>query len=611
MTIGTNLVAMKIILATLIAGFLCSAEPYETKIYDSSFSSSSKVIIDKAEIQDSKAPNMSSLLSTKANINITNTPFQPNSLYVRGGDSSQVLILIDDIPVYDASTVQRSFNLNSVSLNSVERITVIKGSQSVWYGGQALSSVIKIDTLPQTAVDGKQIDVSLGAHDFADLSGDVTSKVSDNALISVRGQYQYQNSPSPVEFSDFKYIKRKDNVEAIYLYRDDFQFDIKLSHTTDRNENVTGVSQYDFKSADTTDFISSSVVNQYQMAIRNNTVSYRPFFSIGYVDANRVFNEGVSFNNSDEQNQVYKSYLIPIRGELRLVNSENWKWDVGASFQKEYMLWEAFKVQQAQSDNEMSGTFTKLEYAPTSELTFLGGFRYDTSLNFRDVSTYQVGLTFKEFKIEHSTGYRLPSLYQLFSNKGNSGLNPEFARTFSVSHDQMINEDLETSIAVFETHVENLIAARGYPLQYYNVGRTLTRGAEASMLYQIAPGQKVTLNLGYQEPKDINTGRWLARRPLKSGSLSYSQKQAGRTWSLELVGRGERDDFKSASETVSLPGYTSLNSSYICPVETNSRGLKELSLYFRGENLLSEKYEESYGYRNPGLGFFVGLRAGI
>jgi outer membrane cobalamin receptor len=611
----TSLLAMAVsVAAQTTTTTLAPATRYETKVYDSSFSTSSRVVIDEEEIQNSKAPNMSDLLSTKANINITNSAFQPNSLLVRGGDSSQVLIIIDDIPVYDASTIQRSFNLNSISLNSVQRITVIKGSQSVWYGGQALSAVIKIDTLPKTWKENHRLDIQGGSNDYREVSGDFYKAVSENSMAIVRGQYQYQNSPSPVDNSDFKYKRRKDNIEAVYLLRDDYQFNIKLSHTTDRNENATGFSNTDFKSADTLDFITSSEVNQYQMAYRNDSVWYKPFLSVGFVDAHRVYNQGLNQYSPTEDNQEYKSTLIPIRAELRLLNNESFKWDVGASFQKETMLYETFKQMQAEQSNEMAGTFTKVEYLPMDDLSLQAGYRYDTDLNFRDVGTYQVGVKYQDFKLEHSTGYRLPSLYQLFSNKGNAGLNPESARTFSISHDRVINEELETSVTIFETHIENLIAARGNPLQYYNVGRTITKGIEAAASYRYTFDQKVTVNMAYQEPRDINTGKWLVRRPLQSASLIYSRKDDQATWNLELVARGPRDDTKSSTQTVSLPGYTTLSSSYIFKLSegfARSVSFEEMSLYFRGQNLLSEKYDESYGFRNPGLEFFAGVRLGV
>ncbi|MBL7542316.1 MAG: TonB-dependent receptor [Bdellovibrionaceae bacterium] len=591
-----------------------SSTRYETKVFDTSFSTSSKVVIDKEEIQDSKAANMSALLSTKANISITNTAFQPNSVLVRGGDASQILILIDDVPVYDASTVQRSFNLNSVSLNSVQRITVIKGSQSVWYGGQALSAVIKIDTLPRVWSENSRVDIQGGADDYREISTDLFGRISDSSLTILRGQYQFQNSSSPIENSEFRYKKRKDNVEAAYLYRDDYQYNFKLSRSTDRNENITGVSAMDFAAADTLDFVFASETNQFQFAFNNNSVSYKPFVSVGFVESHRVFSHNVNFYNSVEENQEYKSYLIPIRGELRLLNRQNWKWDVGASWQKEVMLYEMFKEKQAQTGNEMSGVFTKVEWLPSAAVSVLAGYRYETDLLFRDVNTYQVGMTYQNIRIEHSTGHRLPSLYQLYSNKGNTSLSPESARTYTLSHDKVIDEQWETSVTLFETHIENLIAARGTPLQYYNVGRTITKGVEGALFYRYSPEDKWTFNVAYQEPRDVNTGRWLVRRPLQSASIVYSQKRDQATWNVELVGRGSRDDTRNPFQTVRLNGYGTVSTSYIYKLsDYGAKGwaMKEASLYFRGQNLTSEKYDESYGYRSPGMEFFAGVRAGF
>ena len=45
---------------------------YETIVTDSSFSTSSRVVIDEEQIKKAKAPNVTSLLQTQANISIAN-----------------------------------------------------------------------------------------------------------------------------------------------------------------------------------------------------------------------------------------------------------------------------------------------------------------------------------------------------------------------------------------------------------------------------------------------------------------------------------------------------------------------------------------------------------
>lgn len=598
--------AMKFLSLLILLFFLentYAQTKYETTVIEKNFQSSAKVVIDEEQIKKSKAANVATLLATEANITISNSAFQPNSLFLRGGDSGQVLILVDNLPVYDPSTIQRTFNLNSLSVKSIKKITVIKGSQSVWYGGQALSAVIKIETLPTAGDKAINIKVATGSSSDQDLNLNMQQQVLENHFVFFRSQYQFLDEQSPVDSSTFKYKKRKNNFEFGYLNYDESKFYIKANQYSDRNENVTGVSGLDFASADTLDFITTNDSNQLVTVYSDSTVSLKPFFSVGLVQTHRQFNHGISQYNSSLENQEYKGTVIPVRAELRILNTTDARIDVGTSYQKEAMLYEEFKVEKSNSSNEMKGVFGKVEYDLNDELILNAGIRNDSDLHYSAVNTYQVGLNFKSSKLEYATGYRLPSLYHLYSNKGNSNLSPEFARTYSYSNDFTVTEALKASITLFETHIENLIAAKGNPLQYYNIGRTQTKGVESSLAYRMDSGEVVKASFAYQEPRDINSGRWLSKRPLQSGSLSLLKSYQDSDLTMELVGRGDRLDFKNSSQTVMLPGYAVLNAAYIYNYQT------KYDIFFRGNNLLNKKYEESYGYVNRGTDFQVGVDA--
>lgn len=586
----------------VLSMIVCQAHAkFETTIVEKSFRSSAKVIIDEEQIKSSKATNVGALLATEANITISNSAFQPNSLFVRGGDSGQVLILIDGLPVYDPSTVQRSFNLNSLNVNAIKKITIIKGSQSVWYGGQALSAVIKIETLPTAKDKSVTGQVASGSENDKIASLSMQSEILENQYVFFKTEFQQQDQRSPVEGSDFKYQKRKNNFEMGYLNHSDSKFYIKASQYSDRNENVTGVSDWDFAAADTVDFITMNDSQQILASYSDATVAWKPLLTVGFIQTHRQFNYAISSYNSTQENQDYKGTIIPIRAEVRLINSATTRWDLGASYQKETMLFDEFEVEKSNSFNEMKGYFTKIEQDLSSGVVLTAGVRNDTDLHFSAVNTYQVGLGYENYKFEYATGYRLPSLYHLYSNKGNANLNPEFARTYSASADYELSENLKTSMTIFETHIENQIAAKGNPLQYYNIGRTLTKGVELGNVLSLTEFDVLKLSLAYQEPKDVNSGKWLAKRPLQSGSLIYSRKLPDGTVSFEWVGRGERVDVKNSSQTVSLPGYVVWNASYVCLLSPH------WDLFFRGNNLLSEKYQESYGFYERGLSFQAGM----
>ena len=68
------------------------------------------------------------------------------SIYMRGASSGRTLILVDGAPVGDPSMISNEFDLNLVPLTQIERIEILKGSQSTMYGSDAIGGVINIIT---------------------------------------------------------------------------------------------------------------------------------------------------------------------------------------------------------------------------------------------------------------------------------------------------------------------------------------------------------------------------------------------------------------------------------------------------------------------------------
>jgi outer membrane cobalamin receptor len=174
-------------------------------VVDQNFSSSNKIIIDAEQIKKSHASNLAQLLSSQANVSVASTSFQPNSIYLRGGDSSHVLILIDGVPTYDPSTVQRTINLGNLNLKNIQKIEIIKGSQSVVYGGQALSGVISIETFPSQIKNGSTFGVTTGTNlpetkiYKEELTGDQKINFAYDKTKSSQLGFDLSNMSSPTE----------------------------------------------------------------------------------------------------------------------------------------------------------------------------------------------------------------------------------------------------------------------------------------------------------------------------------------------------------------------------------------------------------------------------
>jgi vitamin B12 transporter len=72
------------------------------------------------------------------------------SIYMRGASSGRTLILIDGAPVGDPSMISNEFDLNLIPIEQIERIEILKGSQSTMYGSDAIGGVINIITKKKT-----------------------------------------------------------------------------------------------------------------------------------------------------------------------------------------------------------------------------------------------------------------------------------------------------------------------------------------------------------------------------------------------------------------------------------------------------------------------------
>jgi vitamin B12 transporter len=70
-----------------------------------------------------------------------------SNAFIRGGDPNYTLVLLDGIPLNDATELQGgAVNLEELSANLVDRVEVVRGPLTSFYGSNALSGVVQIFT---------------------------------------------------------------------------------------------------------------------------------------------------------------------------------------------------------------------------------------------------------------------------------------------------------------------------------------------------------------------------------------------------------------------------------------------------------------------------------
>ena len=103
--------------------------------------------ITQEEIQNNAGKTIFELLNNVSGVEIkgiNSNPGEIKGIYIRGGRSKQVLVLIDGIPVSDPTGVNQEYDLRLLSLNQIESIEILKGASSTLYGSGAATGVINI-----------------------------------------------------------------------------------------------------------------------------------------------------------------------------------------------------------------------------------------------------------------------------------------------------------------------------------------------------------------------------------------------------------------------------------------------------------------------------------
>ncbi len=580
-------------------------QEFETVVKDIQFNSSSRIVIDKKEIEKSHAKSLTALLAAQANISIAQSNFTPSSIYLRGGDSSHVLILVDGVPFYDASTIQRTINLNSLDIKSVQKIEVIKGSQSVLYGGQALSGVIKIETIPQ---DLKNSGYLLGQAGTRYQSGNafgLTQNLGEQSAIVVRGSYSSKEAASPVMNSKKAYPTRLGTGELGYINRNNpLNYLLKVQTSFDKTLIATTAFPA-YSAADADNFETSTYQLNYTGYLSMPDTYLKPTLSVSSQQSARQFEQDAISGGGFPTKQDYKGELLAVRFEVTPLDLEkSFNVRIGGNFNQEKMIYKDTDILKSDYVTEFEGFFIKLQSQALDHVNLEAGARSDFNKMKNEIGTYQVGATLYELiKLEYSTGFKQPSLFQLFSDYGNTNLKPERSSSFSATLDYKVSDSLAASYTYFENKFENLVVIRGSPQKYENVDSSETKGHEFMVTYDDKDhGTTYNLNLGYQEPVDNSQKTWLVRRPLRTASVKVRQDFDKWGAGAEVVHNGSRRDKTGSTSFGTLSSYTILN--LIADYKYNEK----ISFFTRIQNAGDIHYESSYGFYDEGINALAGAQ---
>ncbi len=124
----------------------------------------SVTVITRAEIERRQATSVQEVLRGVPGVGIANSGGlgQPAGVFLRGTESDQVLVLVDGLRTGSVSAGATAFE--SIPIDEIERIEIVRGPRSSLYGSEAIGGVIQIVTRKGGGALKPQFSAGGGSH---------------------------------------------------------------------------------------------------------------------------------------------------------------------------------------------------------------------------------------------------------------------------------------------------------------------------------------------------------------------------------------------------------------------------------------------------------------
>lgn len=593
----------------------------------------SVTVLDKPAIDRAQDLGMSELLLRTPGISLSRNGGYgtTTTLRIRGAESEQTVVVIDGVKLNDPAAAGGGYNFANLLVGDTERVEILRGPQSIFWGSQAIGGVVNVVTAsPQKPIEGS-FDVEAGSRQTA--SGRVALGGKTGPLSWRIGGQAFTtdgiSAISPAFGGKEKdgYTNRSLTGRAELAMTDSVSADLRGYYSRGRfdfDATAADSPEYGF----TREFVGYAGLNVAMLDGRlRNRIGY------GYTDTNR--------DQFDPRRQRTKSFesagrnmRIEYQGNLAL--SDRWALQFGAENERSRFrsvsppgsLATAVPAP-ARGKAEITSLYGQLSIMPLTGLTLTGGVRSDDHRRYGRKTLTSVGgvwslPTGTILRASYGEGFKAPTLFQLFSDFGNQALDPEQAHGWEAGAEQrLFDGKLGIRATYFERNSRDLIIFNSCPTAstlplcfrpgtairrsgyYLNVSRANARGAEVEANGRFGRLQ-IDGNYSWtvaedRSPGAATFGKWLPRRPRQSANASVSYDW-GHGLTTGAAMRWAGHSFDNAVNSTRLDGYT------LVDLRTELALSPSVRLFARVENLFDEKYMTAFRYGTLGRTIYAGLR---
>ena len=552
-----------------------------------------------------------------------------SSLYIRGGDPNFTMVLLDGVPLNDP-TNQRggSVDLSSLTPERIERIEIVKGPASVFYGSDAMAGVVNVITQKGTKTnrqiaraEGGQwgytrgvLQTSGSAHRFQ-YAGSAAFTRNDGQVTGNRfasgtiGGHVNWSLPNSLKFE----------LTGQYTNTDTRSFPegsggprLAVLRTTEQrrtNEVASGFNLTFPLSPNWENQLTANVLYRQQDVDNPGVLSAPGRFRIPPT----VFETDFTRMRLHWTLRASLNEFLKVAGGFQLVHENGTR----TGTQDLTVLGFPSKVATdfEQSRTTPAGVLETI-VSPNEQVRFSAGLRIDSPENFPLRATPRLAMSVQPFprttiRGQYGEGFKLPSLNALGDPLiGNPHLSPESSTAWEagiIQSSPVWNSEIRLTWFhnTFSNQIDlDPVLAEQRTFRLVNLNKVRTQGIELNLAATPLPTVSFQGWLTYLDARIPGTSAPLRNRPKASGGLAVRVRPTpALTLRSQLQAVGRRFDLQIPTTQTRLPGYYRLD---LAATYTLNGKWK---IFGAVDNLSNVKYEDFLGFSAPGTWVRFGVES--
>ncbi len=554
-------------------------------------------VVEREDIERSGALGVADLLARLPGIEFARNggPGSTTSLFIRGSETRHTAVYIDGVRVDSQSTGGAVWE--QIALDQIERIEVLRGPAAAVYGSDAVAGVVQLFTKRGQGAPRPAASLTVGSFSTVQAQAGISGSAQalDYSLSAAHGRSHGFDARTPAAVGH--------NTDHDGWQRSSVQaragWQVGAMHRLDASMLASHLrSGYDS---------SATADDQNHHTLRTGSLAWQGRWN---AEATTRLQLGQTESTYETQPNFYRTETT-LR-DTTLQHEQRW----GANLLTGTLERREDKL--LNPATAFGAAFGGRRHQDALGLGWRGDFgahglqahvRHDEDSEFGGKSTGSLasGWAFTpQWRVTASaaTSFRVPTLFQRFSQYGNAALVPESGRNVELGL-RWAAAGNDASLTAWRNKVTNLInfGAPGPCIDsfgcYVNVGRAQMEGVTLAGRAQLA-GFTLSGSLDWHDPRNLDTNKVLPRRARQLATFAAETVLAGWTVGTEMQAAGER--FDDAANTNRLGGYGLVN------VFVSKSLMAGLNLQARIDNLGDKTYALARTYATAGRNGQVSLR---